>query len=90
VRRGFPIPIDKLQRARVLRAWSVGELAARSGVSEATASRALAGRPVSMQTLLRVSLALTQQPPRQEIRMLLDGRDELLDHLDGSRDGAQP
>ena len=82
MKRGFVIPVDKLQRARILRAWSVGELASQSGVSEATASRALAGRPVSMQTLLRVSLALTRQPPRREIRMLLDGG--LAEHLDGS------
>jgi hypothetical protein len=49
--RGFPIPVDKLDRARALRGWSVCELAYNCGISTATASRALAGRPVSVQTV---------------------------------------
>jgi transcriptional regulator with XRE-family HTH domain len=73
--RGFPIPIDKLDRARVLRGWSVCELAENCGISTATASRALAGRPVSVQTLRRMSLALSQHPPRVELRSLLNGEE---------------
>jgi transcriptional regulator with XRE-family HTH domain len=75
VGRGHVLPVEKLERARVLRGWSMTELAEKSGLGIATVSRALAGRPVEMETVRRLGLAFTKYPPLPEVLALL-GREE--------------
>jgi transcriptional regulator with XRE-family HTH domain len=73
--RGHVLPADKLDRARILRGWSVTELARRSGLGIGTVSRALAGRRVEVETLRRLGLAFMRYPPLPEFRVVLDGED---------------
>jgi transcriptional regulator with XRE-family HTH domain len=69
--RGAVLPVEKLERARVLRGWSKSDLAEKSGLGIATVSRALAGRPVEMETVRRLGLAFTNHPPLPEVLALL-------------------
>lgn len=70
--RGYRLPADKMDRARVERGWSVADLAREADLSIATASRALAGQPVSVKTLRGLSRAFSQHPPHPEVRALLE------------------
>jgi hypothetical protein len=69
--RGYGLPPDKVELARVLRGWSVTEMAKACELSMATASRASAGRPLSIETLRRLGRGFRQHPPNPEIRALL-------------------
>lgn len=73
--KGHILPTDKLERARVLRGWSVTELARRSGLGIATVSRALAGRRVEVETVRRLGLAFMEYPPLPEFRVVLEGEE---------------
>jgi transcriptional regulator with XRE-family HTH domain len=48
----------RLRDARLVKRWSVRELAARAGVSPAVAYRVEAGEPTSLEALVRLSTAL--------------------------------
>ncbi len=70
--RGYRLPVRKLDLARARRAWSYTDLARASDLGIATVSRALAGRPVSMETLRRLGRAFRQHAPLPEVGALLD------------------
>ncbi|TMC05582.1 MAG: hypothetical protein E6J41_21580 [Chloroflexi bacterium] len=68
---GYRLPPDKMNRARVERGWSVSDLAREADLSIATASRALAGRPVSVKTLCGLGRAFSRHAPHPEVHALL-------------------
>jgi transcriptional regulator with XRE-family HTH domain len=82
--RGYRLPPDKMDRARVARGWSVADLAREAGLSIATASRALAGRPVSGQTLRGLGRAFRQHPPHPDVRVLLEVEMAESNRVDGN------
>lgn len=53
------------------RGWSCADLARASGVSAATLSSAVNGRPIAHRTLLRIAVALERQPVVAAIDALL-------------------
>lgn len=55
--------LEKLRRALELRAWTNGDLAEKSGISMSAAQRVTVGKPVSPETIDRVSRALLENPP---------------------------
>lgn len=70
--RGYRLPPDRMNRARVERGWSVADLAREAEVSIATASRALAGRPVSVKTLQGLGRAFREHSPHPDVFALLE------------------
>jgi transcriptional regulator with XRE-family HTH domain len=71
--RGLPIPVEDINRARAARNWSVSELARLSRIGLATASRACAGKPVSLDTIERIAEAFRAHPANLHVRALLRG-----------------
>jgi transcriptional regulator with XRE-family HTH domain len=64
---------EKILRALNARCWTSGELARRSGLSTATVSAALRGRPVAARTLLAIVRAFEKSPPEPGAAELLGG-----------------
>lgn len=69
-------PRLELELAR--RGWSCSDLARAAGISAATLSGAINGRPIRNSTLYRIVVALDRQPALIQIDGLLHA--EVLDH----------
>jgi transcriptional regulator with XRE-family HTH domain len=69
----------RLRNELARRGWAAADLARQSGVSAPTVSAALAGRPISAQSLQRIATALSHAPTHDVIDKLiltsLDGRE---------------
>jgi hypothetical protein len=66
----------ELQYQLAIRGWDQGALARESGVSEATISRALAGRPIRGLSAMRLAQALRRTQPVAELLVLVRRRGE--------------
>jgi lambda repressor-like predicted transcriptional regulator len=67
---------ERLCNELARRGWTVADLSARAGVSAATLSAVMAGRPVRPTTAKRIALAISKAP-------VVDGMDRILTELDG-------
>lgn len=65
------VNVERLKRELVTRGWNGIDLAFHAGLSPATVSAALQGRPVSTTTVHKMVLALTRQPK-------IEGSEELV------------
>lgn len=66
----------RLRHELARRGWTVADLSARAGVSAATLSAVMAGRPVRPTTAKRIALAISKAP-------VVDGMDRILTEWDG-------
>jgi lambda repressor-like predicted transcriptional regulator len=64
---------DALTREVARRGWNLADLAREAGVSSATVTAAIAGRPVSPRSLQRIAVALASAPPLANVDELLLG-----------------
>lgn len=64
---------DILAREVARRGWTLADLAKAAGVSAATVTAAMAGRPVSPRSLQRIAVALASAPPLANVDELLLG-----------------
>lgn len=74
-RQGRAIDPEKIERARLLRGWSQTDLARVAGLPSGTVHRACGGKAVSVGTILALSIAFFQNPPKPELRLLIDGEE---------------
>lgn len=71
--RGYPFPdMHKLERGLALRQWTRETLAEKAGIGIGTAYRAVAGKPIAIETIRRIALALLVNPPEGWARQLTE------------------
>ena len=67
----------RLRYEMARRGWSAAQLARESGLSGATITAALAGRPIAAQSLILIGRALGRVPPVEAIDSLILGDRDL-------------
>jgi transcriptional regulator with XRE-family HTH domain len=67
VSSGYPLPVDRLISAMVVRAIAPADLAKRAGISTRTLRRAMNGRALTLETRLRISQALAALPVDKKV-----------------------
>lgn len=66
-----PLNAEVLRHEAALRGWSASDLAKEAGLSDATVSSALAGKPISAASLKLMATALKRAPVDEVIERLL-------------------